>query len=239
MAQYYISNAGSDAANGITEATAWETISQINNSSFTAGDRIAFRRGDTWSGTTLVPPDSGIEANPIVFTAYGVGAPPIIYGDASNDSVHVNGTKGHRFEFLDFGSGVLLEGADTDPSYITIWFCKFFPRVTFLRAQLDLQSCVGVTAYRNSIGMGSYEGIKLDASSTGCSLIANSVAFNGQANTATYAEINIAYGAADGLIMNKNNLYKESDSGLLIIYNGDSYLKSEWPDFLASFTEGA
>jgi hypothetical protein len=45
---YYISNAGSDAANGLTTGTSWQTIAKVNASSFSPGDQILFNSGDTW-----------------------------------------------------------------------------------------------------------------------------------------------------------------------------------------------
>jgi hypothetical protein len=76
---YYISNTGSDAANGTSTGTAWQTISKVNASTFAPGDSVLFKRGDTWSERLNVP-SSGSYGDPIVFGAYGTGAKPIITG---------------------------------------------------------------------------------------------------------------------------------------------------------------
>jgi len=76
---YYISNTGSDAANGTTTGTPWQTIAKVNAVTFSAGDSVLFKRGDTWN-ERLVFPSSGASGNPIVIGAYGSGADPIITG---------------------------------------------------------------------------------------------------------------------------------------------------------------
>jgi len=48
MVRYYVSNTGSDSANGTSESTPWQTISKINGRTFSAGDTISFKCGDVW-----------------------------------------------------------------------------------------------------------------------------------------------------------------------------------------------
>ena len=76
---YYVSVSGNDAANGLTESTAWKTISKINGGTFSPGDSILFRMGDVWRETLTVP-SSGSSGSYIVFTSYGTGAKPRILG---------------------------------------------------------------------------------------------------------------------------------------------------------------
>ena len=84
---YYVSNTGSDANNGTSTATPWQTLSRVktagNNGTILAGDNIYFKKGDNfiggmyWStlfGNTAV---SGTAGNPITFSSYGTGAKPI------------------------------------------------------------------------------------------------------------------------------------------------------------------
>ncbi len=66
------SAAGGDGGPG-TRAAPWQTIAKVNASTFLSGDRVLFKRGETWSGTRLLPISSGI-----TFGAYGTGAKPII-----------------------------------------------------------------------------------------------------------------------------------------------------------------
>lgn len=78
---YYVSNAGNDANNGTSQATAWQTLDKVNAqmSTFAPGDNILFRRGDVFYGSLTIA-QSGASGNPITFGAYGTGADPIITG---------------------------------------------------------------------------------------------------------------------------------------------------------------
>jgi len=77
---YYVNaTEGNDANNGMSEATAWQTIEKVNNQVFTPGDTILFKREEIWSGTRLyISGSSGIPTSPIVYGAYGVGEKPVI-----------------------------------------------------------------------------------------------------------------------------------------------------------------
>lgn len=78
---YYVSSSGSDSANGLSESAPWRTIGKVNSmfSSFNPGDKILFRRGDTFFGTLKIT-KSGINGNPITIGAYGTGSNPVITG---------------------------------------------------------------------------------------------------------------------------------------------------------------
>lgn len=80
---YYISNAGSDAANGLTPATSWQNISKVNSFSlspgFAGGDSILFNRGDSWNDTIRIS-NSGTSGHKIIIAAYGTGNNPILTG---------------------------------------------------------------------------------------------------------------------------------------------------------------
>ncbi len=78
---YYISATGNDTNNGLSPATAWQTIAKLNSSfaSILAGDSILFKKGDIFSGTIIVK-KSGTSSQPIIFAAYGSGEKPLISG---------------------------------------------------------------------------------------------------------------------------------------------------------------
>ncbi len=77
---YYVSaSTGSDSNAGTSSGAAWQTVAKVDGQTFLPGDSILFRRGDVWN-ESLVPPSSGASGNPIVFDAYGVGAPPNLTG---------------------------------------------------------------------------------------------------------------------------------------------------------------
>jgi len=79
---YHVKNAGNDALDGLTDATAWQHVAKVNSSSFNAGDSILFKRGDSWSEVLRIP-SSGTNANHIIFGAYGTGVKPEFTGLAN------------------------------------------------------------------------------------------------------------------------------------------------------------
>lgn len=80
---YYVKNGGNDGADGLSDGTAWATISKVNTfwsaGTFAPGDSILFKRGDSWYGTIVVA-EPGTSGNPIVIGAYGTGEKPVITG---------------------------------------------------------------------------------------------------------------------------------------------------------------
>jgi hypothetical protein len=76
---YYVSNAGSDAADGLTTTTSWQTIAKVNGLTFSSGTKIAFKKGDIWREALTVP-SSGTFVNYITFGTYGIGNAPKILG---------------------------------------------------------------------------------------------------------------------------------------------------------------
>ena len=95
---YYISNAGDDNNDGLTPATAWQTISKLNTAMETTsnggyiqpGDKILFNKGDTFIGQFLIK-RSGTEDQPIEIGSYGSGTKPILTGVGANLGSNNNG----------------------------------------------------------------------------------------------------------------------------------------------------
>jgi hypothetical protein len=79
---YYVSTSGSDVNNGLSPATAWQTIAKVNSSSFAAGTNILFNGGQTFSGA-IVAPNAGTCVNRITFGSYGTGSATISSGSSS------------------------------------------------------------------------------------------------------------------------------------------------------------
>jgi len=77
MASYYVDATLGDDSNPGTQSQPWKTISKVNSSSFSPGDKIYFKRGEVWREQLTVP-SSGSDGNPITFGAYGSGDKPII-----------------------------------------------------------------------------------------------------------------------------------------------------------------
>jgi len=74
---YYVANNGDDSNNGTSESTPWKTIGKVAASSFSPGDGILFKRGDTFSVNEFTL-KSGSSSGYVVFSAYGTGVKPII-----------------------------------------------------------------------------------------------------------------------------------------------------------------
>ncbi len=75
----YLSATGDNANDGLTEATAWKTITKLNSQEFGPGAQILFKRGETFSGS-LTLQGSGSAAQPIIIGAYGSGDKPLLTG---------------------------------------------------------------------------------------------------------------------------------------------------------------
>ncbi len=75
---YYVANSGSDSNSGTSADAPFASIDKLNTLTFAPGDRILFKKGDTFVGT-FKPQGSGIEGYPIVVSSYGEGdARPVL-----------------------------------------------------------------------------------------------------------------------------------------------------------------
>lgn len=77
---YYVSATGSDANNGTSTSTPWQTIAKVNALTKVAGDQILFKRGDTFYGSLSINQSGSSFSNPITIGAYGTGNDPVITG---------------------------------------------------------------------------------------------------------------------------------------------------------------
>lgn len=89
---YYVKTGGNDGLAGTSDATAWATLTKVQSSSFSAGDSILFRRGDTFRGALYRNNEDGTPSNWIYWGAYGTGNKPKILGskDMSATSAWTN-----------------------------------------------------------------------------------------------------------------------------------------------------
>ena len=75
---YYVSaSGGSDANDGLSSATAWQTFAPLNERTFAAGSMIWLKRGDVWN-SELNLRGSGSAAATNQLGAYGTGGRPLI-----------------------------------------------------------------------------------------------------------------------------------------------------------------
>ena len=69
---YVDSTSGNDANDGTTPETAFQTIDKLNTMTFLPGDKILFKKGETFRGC-FKPQGSGSEGAPITIASYGDG----------------------------------------------------------------------------------------------------------------------------------------------------------------------
>ncbi len=84
---YYIdSQSGDDAASGTSPQSAWKTLVHPNEvERFHAGDQILFKRGGLWYGNLRIAL-CGEKDAPLLYSSYGEGEKPRIYGSISLNS---------------------------------------------------------------------------------------------------------------------------------------------------------
>ncbi|MDQ8736422.1 S-layer homology domain-containing protein [Paenibacillus sp. LHD-38] len=88
---YYVdASNGNDASEGTGTGGAWKTLDKVNSKTFEPGDRILFKRGESWSGT-LHPKGNGEADQPIVIDSYGDQADlsPLINGNGNEAAVYL------------------------------------------------------------------------------------------------------------------------------------------------------
>jgi hypothetical protein len=114
-ADYYFSQStGSDAAETNSIETPWQTIAKINSTSYSAGDNIYLKSGDTWtigSGEDGIVIDFNGVSNEsrIVIGKYGTGNNPIITAEAQTG----DGNRGGETE-------VCIGFSGSNGNYVTI-----------------------------------------------------------------------------------------------------------------------
>lgn len=143
---YYVANSGSDLNNGTTENSPWKTISKVNKSQFTPGDKILFKKGDVWSGNTIDVQQSGTINNPITWSSYGSGENPIISGFVTTSG------------WINTGNGIWTYSDDSLPSNINVLTIDGKPQA-FGRFPKS-----GYNTYTESDGSNSITDLSLNAS---------------------------------------------------------------------------
>lgn len=80
MATYFVdATDGSDAADGLSEINAWQTVAKVNALTPAAGDIIQFKRGSVWNeGIDLATQADGTSGSVITYQDYDTGDLPII-----------------------------------------------------------------------------------------------------------------------------------------------------------------
>lgn len=103
LPDYYVDNiGGSDANDGKSPATAWQTIAKVTSTAIPPGKMVGFKRGGVWR-ELFTQNVSGLAGNPITYGAYGTGPKPVFNG------ANVYTTAAYRW---------VLSGAGTNEYYL-------------------------------------------------------------------------------------------------------------------------
>lgn len=76
---YFVAPAGNDANDGLTKATAWQTIAKVNATPIPAGYNVLFEGGQSFTGNLVIDAGGSIFKNTI-YGSYGYGKAIIVAG---------------------------------------------------------------------------------------------------------------------------------------------------------------
>jgi hypothetical protein len=82
VTMFFVSNSGSDAANGLTISTPWQTVAKVNSSA-TIGSQVNFNGGQTFTTTTGITADVSV-------ASYGTGQATISSGNSAPCVKNIN-----------------------------------------------------------------------------------------------------------------------------------------------------
>lgn len=87
---YYIDSIdGDDSARGTGERSAWRTVRNLETLALQKGDKVLFRRDGIYNVNCLTLTCKGTAENPIVISAYGEGAKPLLTTNKRTDILHL------------------------------------------------------------------------------------------------------------------------------------------------------
>lgn len=109
---YYINHDGNDANDGLSIASAWLTLSNVNNTSFKAGDKILLEGSQTFTGSMqLDANDAGTGVSPVTISSYGAGKATI--NATNNTGIYLSNAGGiHISQLIIHGDGTNHDGLD-------------------------------------------------------------------------------------------------------------------------------
>lgn len=83
---YFSSSDGNDANSGISSGSPLQTVAKLNELTLLAGDKVLFKKGDTFIGEIIIN-HSGAENEPIIYDSYGTGEKPILSGSDGDNGI--------------------------------------------------------------------------------------------------------------------------------------------------------
>lgn len=145
-AAHYVSTSGSDSNNGLSATAPFKTLAKAASMVTGAGDSILLKRGDQWVGEGIsLAGKQGTASNPIVISAYGTGADPVIISN-TKPAISITNSQGFIIEHLkmeDNQYGIdLVYPFRNGREYIRIRYCTFVGGGTCIRFSGDYQKDV-------------------------------------------------------------------------------------------------
>lgn len=109
---YYINHTGNDANDGLSIASAWLTLSNINSINFKPGDKILLEGDQLFTGNIQIDAnDAGTAVNPVTISSYGTGKATINAMNAAG--IYISNAGGIRISNLIIkGDGSAHDGVD-------------------------------------------------------------------------------------------------------------------------------
>lgn len=113
---YYVdATLGSDANDGLSVGTPWQTLAHVSTQGFLPGDQILLKCGETWTDT-LTLDDAGISGNEIIVSGYdSCSSSNIVTLSASgSEKIHIaSGASNIIISNITFseGTGVVIDTA--------------------------------------------------------------------------------------------------------------------------------
>lgn len=104
-ATYYVSPTGSDANDGMSPSTPWQTLERVDQAYLSPGDQVLLEGGQTFAGQLwITADDAGDASTPLGIGSYGTGRATIDAGDGAG--IFIDNTSGVAVHDLDIvGSG--------------------------------------------------------------------------------------------------------------------------------------
>lgn len=121
---YVDATLGNDAWDGLSQTRPLKTLGRVNallaNSTISAGDQIALKRGETWNGQWTIAA-RGSRRLPITISAYGEGAKPVIDGQGVQNGCAIASSCNIVVSGLAFKNGLDFSLVITDSSRIRLY----------------------------------------------------------------------------------------------------------------------
>jgi hypothetical protein len=230
---YYVDPAGSDAANGLTQATAWQTLSKVNGATIPAGASVLFKGGSTFTGQLILAEGQhyGNGSAITTFGSYGTGKATIQAGVNSDNGI--SALNPHHVTLQDLilvGTGSTVSTGTGVGLTNDLLGSSKLPGVSLLRLDISAYGIDGIAGYTGSTAYAAnspsgFDGLLID----GCVVHDNT----GNATTGTgngitlqglYGLLNVASSFTNCIIRNckvynntgKGGLTQHSGSGILL-----------------------